>query len=244
MNQQLPPPDPSTFQPAPAARSHRGRTILAAVAGAAATVGLLGVVPNLASANNAAPPTSTAAAAETTAPDSTPPDTSAGDEPITCVGTVAVTDAQNGKPLVSSDTSGNCEKLFGLPFPIDDKALAAFDKCMTGILGELPKFDPTGTVTVDGTDGPSVYQFGDSDGTITITKSGDKISASTTGAVIKTDLGRIDDVFGEHADAVKACNDLLPDLPAIDITIGDAPLINIHGHEKSPTTNAPPTTAG
>jgi hypothetical protein len=234
MNQQLPPPDPSTVHPAPPARSHRGRTILAAVAGAAATVGLLGVVPNLASANNAAPPTSTAATSATTAPGSTPPDTSAGVEPITCIGTVAVTDGQHGKPVVSSDTSGDCEKLFGLPFPIDEKALAAFDKCMSGILGELPKFDPNGTVTVDGSDGPSIYQFGDGDGTITITKSGDTISASSTGAVTKTDLNKIDEVFGEHADEAEACNVLLPDVTGIHINIGDG----------STPADAPPTTGG
>lgn len=242
MNQQLPPPDPSTLQPAPAVRSHRGRTILAAVAGAAATVGLLGIVPNLASANNkdTAPPTS-AATPETSVASSAPPATRTGDEPITCVGSIDVTHRGEGKPVVSSKTSGDCEKLFDLPFPIDDKALAAFDKCMTGILGELPKFDPKGTVTVDGNDGPSIYQFGDGDGTITITKSGDKISASTTGAVTKTDLGKIDSVFDEHADEVKACNDLLPELPGIHINIGaDGPLINIDGHDKS----TPDTTGG
>jgi hypothetical protein len=239
MNTPLPPPDPSTFQPQIVGRnrSHRGRTILAAVAGAAATVGLLGVVPNLVLANSSSTPSSTAAP-----PDTTPPDTTAPTEPAPtkCVGSVEITQDTAGKPIVSSDTSGDCEKVLGGIFPIDDKTLAAFDKCMSSILGELPAFDPNGTVTVDGSAGLSVYDFGDGDGKITITKSGEAISAETTGDVSAVDLGAIDDRLGEHSVELEACNELLPALPAIDM--GDLPSIDIHWNDEPPADTTPPTT--
>jgi hypothetical protein len=245
MSTPLPPPDPFTHDhlhaPPLAVRRRRGRTALAAVAGAAAMAGLLGVVPTLASASSS-PSTSfsTDDGSEQTTPDAPdapdapkptappspgrPPVQPAPDGNVACSGSIAVTIDGEGFPDVDSETIGNCDDLFADAFPIDEEAMAAFETCMDEldeITDGLPAL-PSGTVTVDGANGPTIYDFGEGDGSITITKSGDDISVARSGDVTEFDLSALDKLWEEHAAQFDQCFELLPDPPAIDLDRGTA----------------------
>jgi hypothetical protein len=232
MNTPLPPPDPFTHDglqaPPIAVRRQRGRTALAAAAGAAAMAGLLGIVPMLASASPSPSTTFTADDdSETTAPDA--PDLPAPPLPgrppapggtVVACGGIDVTVDGEGDPDADDETIDTCDDLFVHAFPIDEEALAEFEACMNE-LGQItdgvPVIDPSGTVTVDGADGPTIYDLGAADGSITITKSGDDISVTTSGDVTEVDLSTFDDLWEEHATQFDACFELLPDPPAPDL---------------------------
>jgi hypothetical protein len=238
MNTPLPPPDPFAhdgLQAPPLTVRRRGRTALAATAGAAAMAGLLGIVPMLASAS---PSPSTSFSpdnrSESTAPDApdgpepTAPPSPAplplpplhGGELIACSGSVAVTVDGEGIPDVDTETIDTCDDFFAQALPIDEEAMAEFEACMDelgDITDGVPVIDPSGTVTVDGADGPTIYDLGEGDGTITITKSGDDISVTTSGDVTEVDLSMLDDLWEEHTAQFDACFELLPEPPADDV---------------------------
>jgi hypothetical protein len=240
MSTPLPPPDPSTFhaEPGLAPRRRRGRTALAAAAGAAATVGLLGIVPAFVSASSSTTSTSIDTSAEPADPPASEPTTPSPDDTddgapgdvIECSGSISVILGEDGVPVVSSDTNGDCTGVLPHVFPIDDEAMAEFEACMEEVVGDVaPPFDPSGTVSVDdGTDAPALYDFGEGDGTITVTKTGDDINVTTSGDVDTLDLGALDELWAEHAEQFESCNELLPDLPDLDLEVGGhGPLVDL-----------------
>jgi hypothetical protein len=220
-------------------RARRGRTALAATAGAAAMAGLLGVVPALVSASSTtdsepAPTTSPAPPSEPqtegTAPDApaeTPPE-SPSDDVIVCEGFFDITihdgtgDGTGDAPDLDAETFGDCGP-FGIEgFPFDDEAFAEFEACIgefTDVFegdvfaGELPDFDPTGSVTVFGADGPMTYDLGEGDGEITISRSSGELTVTTEGDVAEIEFPVIEALPLDSAE-LEACHDLLPMLPA------------------------------
>jgi hypothetical protein len=222
MSTPLPPPDPFTHHdlqaPSLAVRRRRGRTAFAVVAGAAAMAGLLGIVPTLASASSSPSTTlSTDDGPEPTAPEA--PDLPAPDGTVVACGGIEITVDGERIPSVDNVSIDICDDFFAHEFPINEEAMAEFEACMdelTEITDEVPAIDSSGTVTVDRADGPTIYDLGEGDGTITITKSGDDVSVTTSGDVTEVDLPALDDLWEEHAGQFDACIELLPDPPAPD----------------------------
>ncbi len=117
-----------------------------------------------------------------------------------------------------------CDSLLPEEILAELAAFEEYEQCLDEQLGELGiEFvdEPYhGSVVVEGVDDVEFFDFGDGDGTVTITKVGDAITTSTDGDVTVVDLDALDAEWEEHEaawdQAHEACESLLPEDAFID----------------------------
>jgi hypothetical protein len=125
-------------------------------------------------------------------------------------------------PGVWEAAESACQNLLPDDIRAEFEKFEAYEQCLSDQLGDLfPNGDVTdgwnGTVIVDSPDGGfgTVLDFGDGDGTITVTKSGDQITTETSGDVTTLDEPALDaqweEQSAEWAAAHEACADRLPE---------------------------------
>lgn len=236
---ELPPPDPSQTPvsmtpegpPAepPTGPSTRTKMALAAAVAATVAVGGVAIGSQFASADRAS-------IASTSATQT--------DDPVD--------DESDTDDSSDSDDTTDDDTTIGDVVSLPDDFVAqveAYDACLAeqlpevfgdGGLLDVPFTGWNGTVTVSGPGvddgafaddlgGFTLVEFGDGDGSVTITKTGDDISVTTSGDATTVDMSKVGDEFdaawdqyGEQIKAAEqACRDLLPDIGAIDVDLGE-----------------------
>lgn len=116
-----------------------------------------------------------------------------------------------------------------------DEQFSAYEACLDeqlgdvfGDFGDFDEWTSTGSVVVEmpGEDGSplggfSVYDFGDGDGSVTVTKSGGTITVTSDGDVTTFDESDLKTEFEEGANEWKAAHDACADLLPSDVAIFD-----------------------
>jgi hypothetical protein len=110
----------------------------------------------------------------------------------------------------------------GLPDDVQ-RTVDDVTSCAERVMQQLPTADGsadhgTGGVAVVTPEQLSVLEFGDGDGRVTITKSGDEYTVESSGDVSEVDLGSLDELAADVGDALAECDIGLPfDMGRLDL---------------------------
>ena len=279
-----PPPNPdTTVTPVPEPTSDRRRLALAAVVASTVAVGGIAAGSHFASADRA----SLVSATESAAPaDDTGDDER---EPVESDEATDDEDAPADDTEPDSETDGTDTDDSNGGFDEIEERFEEFDACLAEQLpdlfgddgvfgdgdiefddepfidGEFGPFDGNGSVTVvvpggDEDDGEFVVvDFGEGDGSVTVTKTGDDVNVETSGDAEQLDLDALEAEWDDTADeweadweersdeidaAHDACADLLPDFDLGDVDFGDFELPEIDLDDIADLSDIDPTDFG